>query len=96
MTISIPDSIKELVDQEVASGAFPTAEDYIRALVEADQKRKAQDRFEALIDEGLDSPLSEMTDQDWDDIRREGLAKIRANRARQELVATSGTPPQAE
>jgi antitoxin ParD1/3/4 len=78
MTISIPDSVKELVDQEVASGAFPTAEDYIRALVEADQKRKAQDHFEALIDEGLDSPLSEMTDQDWDDIRREGLERIRS------------------
>lgn len=78
MTISIPDAIKELVDQEVASGSFPTAEDYIRALVEADQKRKAQDHFEALIDEGLDSPLSEMTDQDWDDIRREGLERIRS------------------
>jgi antitoxin ParD1/3/4 len=78
MTISIPDSVKELVDQEVASGAFQTAEDYIRALVEADQKRKAQDHFEALIDEGLDSPLSEMTDQDWDDIRREGLERIRS------------------
>jgi antitoxin ParD1/3/4 len=78
MTISIPDSVKELVDQEVASGAFPSAEDYIRALVEADQKRKAQDHFEALIDEGLDSPLSEMTDQDWDDIRHEGLERIQS------------------
>ena len=78
MTISIPDSVKELVEQEVASGAFPSAEDYIRALVEADQKRKAQDHFEALITEGLDSPLSEMTQQDWDDIRREGLARIRS------------------
>jgi antitoxin ParD1/3/4 len=77
MTISIPDSVKELVDQEVASGAFPTAEDYISSLIEADQKRKAQDHFEALIIEGLDSPLSEMTPQDWDDIRREGLARIR-------------------
>jgi Arc/MetJ-type ribon-helix-helix transcriptional regulator len=28
VTISIPDSIKELVEQEVASGAFPTAADY--------------------------------------------------------------------
>jgi len=76
MTISIPDSIKELVDQEVASGAFPTAEEYIRALVEADQKRKGLDRLEALIIEGLDSPSSEMTAQDWDDIRREGLARL--------------------
>ena len=80
MTISIPDSVKELVDQEVASGAFPSAEDYIRALVEADQKRKAQDHFEALIIEGLNSPLSEMTAQDWEDIRRDGLALIRSRR----------------
>ena len=78
MTISIPDSIKELVDQEVASGAFQSAEDYVSALIEADQKRKAQDHFEALIIEGLDSPLSEMTAQDWDDIRTEGLARIRS------------------
>jgi antitoxin ParD1/3/4 len=84
MTISIPDSIKELVDQEVASGAFPTAEDYIQALVEADHKQKALDRLEAQLIEGLDSPASEMTQQDWDDIRREGLAEIRANRARHE------------
>jgi len=78
MTISIPDSIKELVDQEVASGAFPNAEAYVRSLVEADQKRKGLDRLEALIIEGLDSPSSEMTAQDWEDIRREGLAEIRA------------------
>jgi antitoxin ParD1/3/4 len=78
MTISIPDSVKELVDQEVASGAFPTAEDYISALIPSDQKRKAQDHFEALIAEGLDSPLSEMTPQDWDDLRSEGLARIRS------------------
>ena len=77
MTISIPDSVKELVDQEVASGTFPSAEDYIRALVEADQKQKARDRFEALITEGLESPLSEMTSEDWDDLRAEGVARIR-------------------
>ena len=76
MTISIPDSVKELVDQEVAGGAFPTAEDYISALVEADQKRKGLERLEALIIEGLDSPSSEMTAQDWEDIRREGLAQL--------------------
>jgi antitoxin ParD1/3/4 len=80
MTISIPDSVKELVDQEVASGAFPSAEDYIQSLVEADQKRKGLDRLEALIVEGLDSPSSEMTAEDWDDIRREGLALLHSRR----------------
>jgi antitoxin ParD1/3/4 len=80
MTISIPDSIKELVDQEVASGAFATAEEYIPALVEADHKQKALDRLEAELIEGLDSPASEMTQQDWDDIRREGLARLHSRR----------------
>jgi antitoxin ParD1/3/4 len=80
MTISIPDSVKELVDQEVASGAFPTAEVYIQSLIEADQKRKGLERLEALIMEGLDSPSSEMTAQDWDDIRREGLAELHRRR----------------
>lgn len=84
MTISIPDSVKELVDQEVASGAFPTAADYISALIEADHKQKALNRLEAQLLEALESPASEMTQQDWDDIRREGLAEIRANRARHE------------
>jgi antitoxin ParD1/3/4 len=77
MTISIPDSVKELVDQEVASGAFPSAADYIRTLVEADQKQKALDRLEAQLIEGLDSPASEITQKDWDDLRREGLSLIR-------------------
>lgn len=45
MTISIPESVKELVDQEVASGAFPTAEDYIRALVEADRSEKRRNAW---------------------------------------------------
>jgi hypothetical protein len=47
-------------------------------LIQADQKRKGLERLEALIEEGLDSPVSEMTALDWEDIRREGLAKIRS------------------
>jgi len=71
MTISLPDSLKEFVDQQVSSGAFPNAESYINALIEADFKRKGLERLEALILEGLDSgPATEMTAQDWEDIRR--------------------------
>jgi antitoxin ParD1/3/4 len=70
MTIFLPDSLKEFVDQQVSSGAFPNAESYISALVEADLKQKVLERLEALILEGLDSPSTEMTPQDWEDIRR--------------------------
>ena len=78
MTISLPEPVKELVDQLVASGAYPSAEAYICSLVEADVKRKAKEALETLIVEGLDSGApTEMTAQDWEDIRREGLARAR-------------------
>ena len=80
MTISIPESVKVLVDREVVSGAFPSAGDYISALVEADHKQKALNRLEAQLMEGLDSPASEMTQQDWDNIGREGLAELQRRR----------------
>ena len=76
MTISLPEPVKEFVDQQVSSGAYPSPEAYICSLVEADLKQKAQERLESLIIEGLDSgPAIDMTAQDWEDIRREGLAR---------------------
>lgn len=42
-----------------------------------DEKRKAQERLEALLLEGIQSSEpTEMTRQDWDDIRREGLKQF--------------------
>lgn len=37
-----------------------------------DERRKAQERLEAFLIEGIQSERTEMTRQDWDDIRREG------------------------
>jgi antitoxin ParD1/3/4 len=81
MTISLPESLKAFVEQQVASGKYGSAEQYLGALVEADQKQKAREHIEALIQEGLDSgPATEMAAHDWEHIRREGLARVRGNR----------------
>ena len=40
-----------------------------------DEKRKAEERLERLLLEGLESEESELSKQDFDDIRREALAQ---------------------
>jgi antitoxin ParD1/3/4 len=81
MKISLPESLAAFVERQVASGKYADAEQYLGALIEADQKQKALEHVEALIQEGLDSgPATEMTTQDWEQIRHEGVARVRSNR----------------
>ncbi len=72
LNISLPDVLREFVEERVKGGDYDTASDYFRDLVHDDQQRKAQQHLDALLQEGLDSgPSTPMTPQDWDDIRRE-------------------------
>ncbi len=80
MNISLPDTLKEFVDQQVASGRYSSASEYVRELIREDEKRKAQERLEAMLLEGLNSEATEMRPEDWDEIRREGLARIRSRK----------------
>jgi len=80
MKVSLPEALTAFVEQQIASGKYTNVEQYLSALIEADQKQKAREQLEALIREGLDSgPASEMTAQDWEHIRREGLARVRSD-----------------
>ena len=82
MNISLPESMKHFVDEQVAAGAYSTVSEYIRALVREDQKRKAQERLEALLLEAFESgEPAEMMQDDWEQIRREGLARLHARMA---------------
>ena len=84
MNISLPDQLKEFVDNQVASGRYSSVSEYVRDLVRDDEKRKTQERLEALLMEGIQSgEPSEMTRQDWDDIRREALKRFEARKSRQ-------------
>lgn len=80
MNISLPDSMRAYVEEQIASGGYSTVSEYFRQLVRQDQKRKAQERLEALLLEGLDSgTATPMTPKDWEDIRqavRERIAKL--------------------
>lgn len=40
MNVSLPDSLKSYVDDRVATGAFASSSEFVRALIRADQDRQ--------------------------------------------------------
>jgi antitoxin ParD1/3/4 len=52
MNISLPDQLKDFVDEQVGSGRYSTVSEYIRELIRDDEKRKAREKLEALLLEG--------------------------------------------
>jgi antitoxin ParD1/3/4 len=80
MNISLPDPLKQFVDGQVSTGRYSSASEYVRELIRADEKRKAEEQLEAKLLEGLSSADSELTPADWNAIRKEALAKVEARK----------------
>ncbi|MBZ2185916.1 MAG: type II toxin-antitoxin system ParD family antitoxin [Bryobacter sp.] len=83
MNISLPDQLKEFVDDQVGSGRYSSVSEYVRDLIRDDEKRKAQQKLEALLIEGIQGgEATEMTRQDWSDIRAEALKQFEARKSK--------------
>jgi antitoxin ParD1/3/4 len=74
-------TLKKLVDGQIAEGRYSSVSEYVRELIRADEKRKAEDRLEALLLEGLKSAESEFSQADLADIRREALERVKARKS---------------
>ncbi len=80
MNISLPDTLKQYVDGQISTGRYSSASEYVREVIRADEKRKAEEQLEAKLLEGLNSAESALTPADWSAIRREALAKVEARK----------------
>ena len=80
MNISLPDPLKQFVDRQIAQGRYSSVSEYVRELIRADEKRKAEEQLEAKLLEGLNSAENELTPTDWVAIRKEALAKLAAQK----------------
>ncbi len=80
MNISLPEPLKQFVDGQISTGRYSSASEYVRELIRADEKRKAEEWLEAKLLEGLNSSESELTAADWSSIRQDALAKIEARK----------------
>ncbi|MBQ0960585.1 type II toxin-antitoxin system ParD family antitoxin [Ideonella sp. 4Y11] len=55
MSFALPESMREYIDQRVATGHYGNTSEYIRDLVRRDQEAQARQRLRDLIEEGLAS-----------------------------------------
>ncbi|MGB7554229.1 MAG: type II toxin-antitoxin system ParD family antitoxin [Candidatus Korobacteraceae bacterium] len=55
MNISLPDPMKQYVEEQVNTGAYSSASEYVRELVRADQKRHAKEQLEEILLSAINS-----------------------------------------
>jgi antitoxin ParD1/3/4 len=76
MNISLPEEMKAFIEARIAQEGYASASEYLRTLVRDAQKRNARQELEAKLLEGLQSPATEMTAEDWKSMRREALDRL--------------------
>lgn len=76
MNASLPDPIKQWVEEQAQTGRFSNASDYVRDLIRRDQERADKMReLQHLISEGMDSGASPHSMNDLLKIARSKAAK---------------------
>jgi antitoxin ParD1/3/4 len=72
MNISLPDPMKQYVDEQVAVGEYSSVSEYMRQLVRADQKRNAREQLEQTLLASLqEGELEQATPEFWSTLRAE-------------------------
>ena len=71
LNISLPQSLKDYVEDRVSVGGYSTPSEYLRELLRQDQKQRTEDKLETLLLEGLESgePI-EITPEYWENKRK--------------------------
>ena len=72
MNISLPETMKSFVDERLANDGYGTVSEYIRELIRTDQKRREEEKLEALLLNRLQGDTE--FEFEIDDVRKE-LAK---------------------
>jgi antitoxin ParD1/3/4 len=76
MNVSLPDPLKQFVDDEVREGGFASTSDYMRDLIRQRQRAKAEELLRRLIAEGMASGPAEPLEPDFfDKLRARALAR---------------------
>jgi antitoxin ParD1/3/4 len=71
INISLPDQMKEFVDEEMGEGGYRDPSDYFNALLQEQLKRKAEQKLEGFLQEGLATESAAVDQKDWEFIRGE-------------------------
>ena len=80
MNISLPEPLKAFVDSQLSTGRYSSASEYVRELIRADEKRKAEELLESLLLAGLKGEEAVVSRADWQQIRQKATAQVLAKR----------------
>ncbi len=70
MNISLPDSLKSFVDDQVGARGYGSSSEYVRELIRKDRDRQ---RLRDLLLEGAESPPAVAADEGYFDRLRDGI-----------------------
>jgi len=73
MNISLPDSLKDFVDEQVSRRGYGTSSEYVRELIRRDQDRQ---RLRGLLLAGAESVPGGVADADYFDGLRRRVKKV--------------------
>jgi len=68
MNISLPEALKDFVDDQVGAGGYSTSSEYVRELIRKDRDRQ---HLRGLLLEGAASPSAATADADYFDRLRD-------------------------
>jgi antitoxin ParD1/3/4 len=80
MNISLPEPLKEFVDGQISTGRYSSASEYVRELIRADEKRKADEQLESLLLQGLKGEHGVFSADDMLAIRKEARSRVQKAR----------------
>ncbi len=78
MNVSLPDALKDFVDDRVQKDGYSTSSEYVRELIRADQVRQAERELLALLRAGLESGEAIPVTRSYWASKRKALGRSRA------------------
>jgi antitoxin ParD1/3/4 len=72
MNISLPASLRQWIENQVETRGFGTASEFVRDVIRREREKTLMTQVDQTLLKAIRTPVTEMTDGDWDDIRKKG------------------------
>jgi putative addiction module CopG family antidote len=79
VSISLPPALRRWVRTQVQARGFDNASELIRDMIRRERENTLRFQVDQRLEAALQTPVTEMTSDDWDDLRRQGR-KVAARR----------------
>jgi antitoxin ParD1/3/4 len=83
MNVSLPDKMKQWVEEQVETGRYGNSSDYVRDLVRRDQERaEAREKLQQMVDQALASGVSQKSPEELlEQVMSRAIAAVEARKS---------------